>query len=210
MHETHKAGDGVAKQQLDLLSHRLHTEFVADEALDGSRVLVLSAIKSSNGSTDKIKDMAETQGLLVHFMVQEKLRTPDPITPDQLKQALLEVHDAACPLGEVVTTDVHGRRRIDPVKLLSLLPSTAKDVRVEVQEDGAAVSLSFKEGLKAHGFPAVVFACVVAILFTVGGMVYAVNKWQTTKMQTMMNALDAKFQTMSAEVAAEVKTQITN
>lgn len=119
---------GVAKGQLYDLKDRLHGEGFADKPeWDGSRALVLSAIRSSNGSDDKIRDMAETQGQLVHFMVQEKLRTPPPITQDQLRQALLEVHDAACPLGEVVTRDgMSGKRRIDPMKLMALLPANAK------------------------------------------------------------------------------------
>lgn len=127
-------GDGVANSQLRDLNVRLLGERSKDPAWDSARALVAAAISTTNGSEDKIKDMAETQGLLIHFLIQEKERAPSPLGRDELKKVMIEVHNEAfCPWSETIVTDADGRRRIDLNKFKTFTKSVA-----DSQDGGAA------------------------------------------------------------------------
>jgi hypothetical protein len=68
----------IAKAQLESINARLTGQELRDKPeFDGHRSLVDSAIESSNGAVDKVASMAETQGRLVAFIVQQSLREPD-------------------------------------------------------------------------------------------------------------------------------------
>jgi hypothetical protein len=82
----------AVRAQLEDLADRCNASDLRDqEQFDGHRRLIASALHSTNGAVDKISAIAETQGQLAAFIVQQSIREPH-----RLALAFKEAH--SCPL----------------------------------------------------------------------------------------------------------------
>ena len=129
----------VAKQQLEDMNRRLLEEHHKDATWDGAVALVKSAIISSNGAPDKIAAMAETQALMVHYLVQREERASKPLTVDDIEVILKmakAAHDGACLLSDMVILGPLGERKLDVAKLAAAVTAVSP-----VTEDSLAINL---------------------------------------------------------------------
>lgn len=146
---------------------------------------------ASNGCPDKLAALVELVGDLCFMKIEDRVRQPAERKAELAKalQEFSDSHDLVCPVRRL-TQHVDGK----PVYPWdSVKPPTGL----------SAFSISFREGLKANGPVAVIFAVVVAVMLTM----YGINKWQTSKFRDM---IDAKLDEAISEIGSASEAAYTN
>ena len=145
---------------------------------------------ASNGCPDKLAALVELVGDLCFMKIEDRVRQPEQ-RKAEISAALKEfseTHDLVCPVRKL-TYEVNGR----PVYPWENGRKPGLD----------AFSISFREGLKANGPVAIIFAVVVAVMLTM----YGINKWQTSKFRDM---IDAKLDEAISEIGSASEAAYTN
>lgn len=184
--------ESVAKSQLHAVQRRLNADDLRDKVeYDSHRRLVDSALLSSNGATDKLGAMAETQGQLVAFIVQQSQREPA-----RLAEAFAHAH--VC----LFRKDEHGVF-LDPpwdAAIEAALKRYAAADTAEESESSAEITLPLIGKIfTGKGKAAVVFmsflGVTVALSLVIGGLLY----WQSSRFADLV---DRKFEAASVERAS--------
>ena len=84
------------------------------------------------------------------------------------------------------------------------LISMQKREKPTKNDDGSALSFSWKEGIKAKGTSAIIIAAVIAVVFSL----YGIMRWQYSKTQAAIKSmLDAKIQEISSPATPSQTTK---
>lgn len=165
-----KPGDKVL---FDRAKQRINVSKLDDHSKEGISVALEMAGAACNGMSEEEKVQTMTNALfsltlaVSYFMAQ---------APDHTHKC---INDAV---------DAH-------VGNCAKLMASQKREKPARPDSGSALSFSFKEGIKAKGTSAIIIAAVLAVVFSL----YGIMRWQDSKTQAAIKSMfDAKIQQMSS------------
>jgi hypothetical protein len=166
----------------DIAKKRIETSRLDDHSKEGISVALEMSGEACNGMTDAEKMQTMTHALfsltlaVSYFMAQ---------APDHTNKC---INDAV---------DAH-------VGNCAKLMAAQKREKPARPDSGSALSFSFKEGIKAKGTSAIIIAAVLAVVFSL----YGIMRWQDSKTQALLKDMfDKKIQQMASPATLSQTTK---